>query len=457
MSKRCNEYREKIAEILSGAVSSVDADAVQQHLLTCPDCLRFHQELLQDDQLLTEFVRSADDEVARLEGLVIDAIDSIDSMEMTAPGRAKGMWWGARLAQSRAMKFAAAAAVIVAVVIGASLLDRPGGSGVVWADMMRQVEGAQDFICRVVQSNTADPRGEIEMTQYRSQRYGLRADIFRDGRLQAAVYMKPSSNLLYTIVYRDKSYALAEMSEEQRRQMTEESNARSMVQYFKSMDFKEIGRKKIDGVTAAGIEIINPKEFEPILEQSTIRLWVDVETNWPVMIEIEGTALGGDVRIERNMHDFQWNPSLSRDDFEFEIPDDYKLLGRMEAPKNDQKSAIESLRAFADVTAGKYPSVLSYVTAMYEVEDALQKQQRDGAKLQDYFDKYSQIGDACMFYSDLLEGNMDPAYYGKDVGPTDFDKVLLRWRLEDGSYRVVYGDLRTEDVSPERLAELEQR
>jgi hypothetical protein len=246
------------------------------------------------------------------------------------------------------------------------------------------------------------------------------------------------------------------LPEEAREQALAESNAQRMVQYFKSLDFEEIGRKKIEGMTASGIEIVNPAEFQAVLEESTIRLWVDVETNWPVMIEIEGTARGGDVRIKRTMYDFQWNASLSESDFEFEIPGDYRLLGKMEAPKNDEKSAIESLRAYADLTGGTYPSVMSYVTAIYEAEEGLRNQARDGATMQDYFDEYSQIGDACMFYGELIEAEKDPAYYGEDVGPTDFDRVLLRWRLEDGRYRVVYGDLRTEDVSAERLAELER-
>ena len=454
MSERCDEYREKIAAILAGDVTDVDADAVEQHLLTCPDCLRFHRDLLQDDQLLTEFVRSADDEVKRLEGLVMGAIDNVD---MTATREKEDAWWGKRFFQSRALKFAAAAAVIVAIIAGANLLNEQGGSGVVWADMMRQVEEAQDFICRIDQSNTADPRGEIQMVQYRSKQYGLRSDLYRGGKLRAAVYIKPSSNIMYTIVYRDRTYALAELSDEQRKQMLDESNAKYLVQFFKSFDFKEIGRRNIDGVTASGIEVVNPAEFRPVLDESTLRLWVDAKTNWPVMIEVEGTASGGNVRIERTMYDFQWNPSLSKGDFEFEIPDDYKLLGRMEAPKKDQKSAIESLRAYAQLTEGRYPSVLSYVTAIYEAEDDLDMQKRGASTTQEFFDSFAQIADACVFYGELVEGDKDPAYYGEDVGPGDFDKVLLRWRLEDGRYRVVYGDLRTEDVSPERLAELEQK
>jgi hypothetical protein len=32
----------------------------------------------------------------------------------------------------------------------------------------------------------------------------------------------------------------------------------------------------------------------------------------------------------------------------------------------------------------------------------------------------------------------------------------MRWRLEDGRFRVIFGDLRAETVEPEQLAELER-
>ena len=40
--------------------------------------------------------------------------------------------------------------------------------------------------------------------------------------------------------------------------------------------------------------------------------------------------------------------------------------------------------------------------------------------------------------------------------PKDADRVLLRWKLSDKEYRVIFGDLHAETVSPERLAELEK-
>jgi hypothetical protein len=39
--------------------------------------------------------------------------------------------------------------------------------------------------------------------------------------------------------------------------------------------------------------------------------------------------------------------------------------------------------------------------------------------------------------------------------PKAADKVLLRWKVSDNEYRVIYGDLHAGTVTPEKLAELE--
>jgi hypothetical protein len=56
----------------------------------------------------------------------------------------------------------------------------------------------------------------------------------------------------------------------------------------------------------------------------------------------------------------------------------------------------------------------------------------------------------------IQRDNADAAYYGLTVGPKDSGKVLLRWKLDDGKYQVLYGDLRDEAVTAEKLKELER-
>jgi hypothetical protein len=96
----------------------------------------------------------------------------------------------------------------------------------------------------------------------------------------------------------------------------------------------ELGRKTIDGVSVEGLEIRNtdivvaPIEVDSIV----IRMWVDVKTYLPVVIEAEAmssdkslTALTGGKpgKIELFADEFQWDVELDPKIFEPNIPDDY--------------------------------------------------------------------------------------------------------------------------------------
>ena len=60
------------------------------------------------------------------------------------------------------------------------------------------------------------------------------------------------------------------------------------------------------------------------------------------------------------------------------------------------------------------------------------------------------------FYRVLRRDGKRPAYYGKTITPKDADKVLMRWKVSDNEYRVIFGDLRAKTVTAEALAELEK-
>ena len=50
------------------------------------------------------------------------------------------------------------------------------------------------------------------------------------------------------------------------------------------------------------------------------------------------------------------------------------------------------------------------------------------------------------FYQNLANEQREPEYFGATVKPGDSAAVLLKWKLDDGRYRVIYGDLRAETV-----------
>ena len=73
---------------------------------------------------------------------------------------------------------------------------------------------------------------------------------------------------------------------------------------------------------------------------------------------------------------------------------------------------------------------------------------------------YSRVQEAVLgfaYINKILRENSDAVWYGSSVGPEETDQVLLRWKLEDGTYRVIYGNLESENVTPIRLKQLEEK
>jgi hypothetical protein len=67
-------------------------------------------------------------------------------------------------------------------------------------------------------------------------------------------------------------------------------------------------------------------------------------------------------------------------------------------------------------------------------------------------------GSYCLSWINAIQRDFpDGVYNGKTVTPKDAAKVLVRWQLDDGDYRVIFGDLSSAIVSPSRLRQLESR
>jgi hypothetical protein len=60
-------------------------------------------------------------------------------------------------------------------------------------------------------------------------------------------------------------------------------------------------------------------------------------------------------------------------------------------------------------------------------------------------------------YEYLAQSGKDVVYYGDSIEPEDNNAVLIQWKLSDGEYRVVFGDLREKTVSAEELIKLQAR
>jgi len=166
------------------------------------------------------------------------------------------------------------------------------------------------------------------------------------------------------------------------------------------------------------------------------------------------------------MHDFQWDVPVDAADFEPVIPDDYTGTVRKFPAHITEETAIQGLKLLVELL-GKYPE---NITGVNEVLRLAEKSETPAAtrlkeeikgltddeignKLVDFL---MPIRGLARFYYWLQHDKKDRAYYGETVTPKDADKVLMRWKVSDNEYRVIFGDLHAETVNAEKLAELEK-
>jgi len=58
-------------------------------------------------------------------------------------------------------------------------------------------------------------------------------------------------------------------------------------------------------------------------------------------------------------------------------------------------------------------------------------------------------------YEYLAQKGKDVAYYGDNIDPQDCNAVLMQWKLADGRYRVIFGDLREKTINADELIKLQ--
>jgi outer membrane lipoprotein-sorting protein len=366
--------------------------------------------------------------------------------------------------KSRITKLAAAAVIVIALLIG---LDYLGGSidgaSVVWADVIKNIEQAPILSYRLKTSITGLDKEEItevESLVYNSAEYGIRVDTYIDGKSTSTTYMNPAEKVFVTVVYEAKKYLRMPLTDQLLSEYRQKNDLKEIVRLYKSYGYTELGRDNINGIEVEGIEVSNPVFAEGAFENFVVRLWVDIETTAPVLLEMEAATAENDVQIEIVMEQFEFIPELEPNYFEPNIPSDYTLITGIEGAdsKTSEEKAIQGLRAFAEITYGKYPSSLEIVTAMTEAGKALKESGRDPNDLEEVnrmMSNMMSIPATCAFYAELVNENKDAAYYGDRVTAEDADSVLMRWKVSEDQYRIIFGDLSTVDVTAEELVEFE--
>ncbi len=307
---------------------------------------------------------------------------------------------------------------------------------------------------------------ELEAQAWVSEENGIRANTYKEGKLRTKGYLSISDQVAVTVIPGQKAYLRMTLTDELFQKIQKQfCDPRKLLEEFMKYEYAELGRSTIDGIEVEGIECRDPKIARGVAEgiagdmidNVVARLWAAVENDLPVKFQIEVFSKDGEKALDVVTFGYQWDIELEPKVFEPDIPDDYKLVADVELSA-DEKSVVEGLAFFAEYADGRYPSDMSAMTMARELRAALLA--RFGGeppwppKTGDESRAMS-LEMSIRFSAGLVMEDKDFAYYGNKVTAEFPHAVLMRWKIEDGRYRIIFGDLTARDVSAGELAQLE--
>ena len=375
-------------------------------------------------------------------------------------------------------KLTATAVIIIACLTGLFLWKNTG-SGIALADVLIRIEQVTAYMYQMRSTLTRQQTSiESMITVLISEEHGLKMVINtvdpKSGEIEPAreTYLSHRPNSITFVSHEQKAYFKLKYEDDRPRFYREECNdPRTIIKQFLSCNHTSLGQSIINGITVEGFQttdlsykggFFGQAEFEGGDPANVdVKIWVDVNTFLPVRSEEDIVTKDGR-HIHEVSYDFRWNVVVNADDFRPVVPDDYST-DEMVLPEYNEEAAIKGLRLFASL-AGTYPVNLNKKTLDRKAPRILHLPAADSDSWKalpedERSKKMSELASIAVvgfFYRTLVDENKDPAYYGETVRPDDTNKVLLRWKLDDGQYRVIYGDLSIKNVTPEELAELEK-
>jgi outer membrane lipoprotein-sorting protein len=218
-----------------------------------------------------------------------------------------------------------------------------------------------------------------------------------------------------------------------------------------------LGTKEINDKQARGFEI-DFKKIDPDGYPGKVQMWIDTESE--LLVELRYEFVEGGMPAKITMRDFHWNVPLDPKLFDPTPPEGYTDITKPPQSLTDRVRIItEGLKIYAEFSGGHYPRGTMIYGDVTRDEIfkmiGIKGQPTPEQNRSDQYVKALRANLAATHLNEILRDNSDAAYHGKTVEPNDADKVLVRWKLEDDQYQVIYGDLRSESVTAERLREVE--
>jgi len=236
-------------------------------------------------------------------------------------------------------KLAVAATVIAVAILGLFEFIGDGStSGVVWAEVARRVETSRGLIVRCTETSSFMPNVEDYAIKYFSPTHS-RSDAYKGGQITRSHYSNFDTKT-FTGLYHTREHYLTDTFTGSTEGFLEKHedwmNPRYLIETILSCEHRKLEQKTIEGVLCEGIETADPAFLGPLPEpvdrlETQLRLWVNVETKYPVLLEckISAEQNGEELGSEGVMDQFQWDVELDPSLFKPNIPPDYESMNNL--------------------------------------------------------------------------------------------------------------------------------
>ena len=336
-----------------------------------------------------------------------------------------------RRTMSRVMQLAAA--ILVAAGGLGYLTYRLAAPSIAFADVAKKIQEAETISCQMTMK-TPDLKEPLTM-RYLAKGTGQmrfeRADggsTVMDTRQMKILVIEPKSKTAVTMEFKKGAGG-------------PETGPVNLVQDLRKLadkDGKPVGKKKIGDVEAHGFRVTGGGQ--------EITVWADPKTKLPLVIE--GKTNFGGQDMEFTLTDFQLDPKLDEALFRLDPPEGYKLIKLEADDLKPEEDVARILRTYAEKKGGQFPKRLDDWKVLSEVfiVDPKANPLEDPAIM-----KFAMSMGRVAAYSMSLKGF---GYKVDGVKLGDGDKIVFWYRPKGADkYRVVYGDLKTGDVTKDKLPE----
>lgn len=436
----CEEHRESLALMTSGDLPDRELAKAMRHFSECPGCRAHWAALQEDHRALQRFSRSHEERVIELERDVIASVlkERGGALEPTR-------WWRWIMA-TNVRRITAAAAAAALTVLLFTVIHMATAPFAAWAEVMENARNAESCELRI--RNMDNQR--VEVAQVFS-RLGTSRSTFEKGELVEEMYVDFGARTALHLVPPVKRGVSMILGEEMVKTF-QEKDPRHLFEHMSGVEHEDLGTRRIDGRMAVGMRARGRNLVPELMDEAELELWADPETKLPVRVDVHGESADGGMEKRVRFYDFKWNVPVAEGEFRPEPPAGYDVVSGLDL-EMDEEHTIEALRAYARATDGRYPSTLAYEQVTPEMWKLMGTKvlSAEGLPLA------HRMLAACNFNGKLVRENKEVVYFGDRVRPGESNRPLMRWKVGEDSYRVIFGDLRVDTVTGEALIELEGR